>query len=70
MILEELDILMEKKNLHVNLIAYIKVNPKLVTVLTVKSKTLQLLEENRRKSCDLGIKQRILRHDVRTQSIK
>lgn len=67
MVLKYLGIYMQKTNLDLNLIPYIRINPKLIVNLNVKYKTVKLLEENREEIlCDLRLGRQTQRkkHDL------
>lgn len=59
-----------KKNFKSYFISYIKVNSKCIIDQNVKPKAIKLLEENRRKVCDLGVRQRFLRYETKSTAIK
>ena len=50
MVLAQLDIHMQKLSLDIDLTPFTKDNPKWITDLNIKHKTIKLLEDNRRKS--------------------
>ena len=71
MVLEQLDIYMQKKNLNTDLTPFTKINSKWITNLSVKHKTIKFLENNIGEKLDeLGYSDLFLDTPPKTRSMK